>query len=99
MAARVPAVMLVAGDARYRKVRDRHGRKCAYGTVFICIDRLTNTTVAVKRQPIPNATSELEFAAYIALRRCPHANVQCMLDHFVTEDARGSWLSTVHDFV
>lgn len=95
----VPPVMLLTGDRRYQRLSEGEGRRGSFGNVAIAIDLVTNSTVALKRQEVPSEVAEREYAAYCALRRWPHPNVQHMLDHFILRDNRGrSYLHTVHEF-
>ena len=93
-----PAAMVLSGHRRYNEVGGGQKRSGSYGNVFLAIDAVTQGAVAIKRQRIPSDTAETEFAAYCAVRRWPHPNVQRMLDHFVSRDQHGQHLlHTVHD--
>ena len=55
----------------------------SFGTVYIAVDRLTQKTVAIKKQPYGSQSARTEHAVYFVLRAFPHPNVQAMLDYYI----------------
>ena len=80
-----PWLVRAQGSRRYTQL-DPAGRG-AYGTVYLALDRLTDNTVAIKRQSIPCDTASREMAIYSLLRAFPHQHVQSLSDSYVTKAA------------
>ena len=59
-----------------------------YGQVYVAVDNETGTTVAVKRQVVPDGVAVTELRVLMAMRGHEHPNVLRLLDHFTVTKGR-----------
>ena len=91
MAALPPAAFL-SPVQRYIRLNEGSGGAVAagsFGRVYVAVDAVTNKTVAVKRQNVPNDQAVAEFLAYCTLAHFRHPNVMQLLNHFTSGTAEG----------